>query len=548
LSTVTRWTRPGNGFETRASAGWILIAALVGSLVACRPSTTEPDLGLATARCGNGILEAGEACDQGALGGADCLSAVGALDGQLACTADCQLDTSACHTCGDGDVEPAEQCEPGTVAANYCEAQGLGGAGYCNGACHISGCFVCGDGICSDRDGESIYNCAQDCGGWRDLALGDRHSCAVSQSGAAYCWGDASQGQVGHGGRGTPATPEGVWRVAGLQRVLRITAGAAHTCAINEDGALWCWGANDRGQLGASDLSVASRNTPTPVVGPEGVVAVSAGAAHTCALDGSGAVWCWGANDQGQLGDGTLVDSAVPRRVTASGQAVGVAVGAANTCLIRPDDTLWCWGANDRGQLGIGSAEGPQTCGLTACSPLPVNTADLNRVLSVSLGAAHGCAVVQHRLGEHAQRRLYCWGDNDAGQLGDATLGADCHGVRCQPRPTLVALDWQPARVAAGGRHTCAMLQDGHVWCWGAYDRGQVGRRIFDDTLIGASPAPVDPASVTGVRHLAAGLAHGCAITSDRSLWCWGDNAFGQAAGSDAVAWEPTVLFDRIVR
>lgn len=535
----------------RGGCAATLLVMLGAGCVAVSPGKApgpSPEL----SACGNGVLEPGEECDGEDLGGATCESASGATDGVLRCTSACRLDTAGCHTCGDGVVEGPEACETDRIGVRSCQELGFeAGSPYCDHRCRLAGCFTCGDGVCASEDGESAYNCPADCGGWRDLALGGHHSCAVTQAGNVYCWGANDLGQRGSATGGGGATPEGLWRVAGVADAARVTTGWAHTCALRDDGRVLCWGSDLAGQLGLGTAGRAGepvRLAPTEVPGLDDVVDLSAGADHTCALRSDGVVLCWGRNLFGQLGDGTTEDRLSPATVVGLPAARAIASGHTFTCAIALDSGAWCWGMNDVGQLGGGTWQGPSVRDGYGYSARPVPVLGLSAVRQIRPGVAHACAIEERLEGEHPTRELFCWGQGDAGQLGDGSVHPICGGVACSPSPVKVALPFQTQRVDLGARHGCATLADGHVWCWGDPEDGRLGRVVPACPTTGCPPAQVEGPSITGVRHVAVGTAHACAVTADQSLWCWGQNDSGQAGCATATCESPHPLVDRIVR
>ena len=241
------------------------------------------------------------------------------------------------------------------------------------------------------------------------VASGNAHSCVLASpddglGGEILCFGDNSYGQLGDGtmiSRPTPALvslgPTGV-------RATAVTAGGGHTCAVDVTGQLWCWGRGDSGQLG--DGAGVNQPTPTPVSLPGGptVRSLSAGGAHTCAVDQAGGVWCWGANDRGQLGLGVAGAGAnmdAPTAVTLPASATGVSAGGVHSCASLGDAGVWCWGGNDSGQLGDGT---------TVDRPTPARVPGASG--AVSAGALHSCA-------SGADHVVSCWGADTSGQLGD---------------------------------------------------------------------------------------------------------------------------------
>ena len=309
--------------------------------------------------------------------------------------------------------------------------------------------------------------------------------------------------------------------------------GRQHACRVEPDGAVTCWGANFRGQLGIGVRSVGNTR-PVEVVGIDAPVAtLSAGDSHTCAVTTAGDVLCWGANDAGQLGDGTTEASGIPVAVRGLGSpAVAVSAGGAHTCVVTRAGGVACWGDDQSGQLG-GGRSFP-----TGSSSAPVDVVDLaTGVVSVSAGVSHTCAVT-------TAGGVKCWGDNYLGQLGD---GGD-RSWRNSPAD-VVGLASGMTAVAAGVSHTCALTAAGRVTCWGANTDGQLGDGTVEDA--GGSddaPAPQDPPgrNVPGdVLGLTAGVTaisaylHSCAVTAEGRVACWGPNYSGQLGGGTGS--HPTV-------
>lgn len=197
------------------------------------------------------------------------------------------------------------------------------------------------------------------------IAAGHVHSCALGSAGAAYCWGDNLSSQLGDSapryaiGSSTPIP------VSGGMTFAAIAAGAFHTCALTATGMAYCWGDNLLGQLG-NGTSGSRSAAPVPVSGGLHFVVLAAGLYHTCGLTGAGAAYCWGGNSEGQLGDGSLADSATPVAVVGGLIFRAIAAGDSHTCALTGSGAVYCWGANGLGQLGNGT--------FTPNSPLPVST------------------------------------------------------------------------------------------------------------------------------------------------------------------------------
>ncbi|MCL4188796.1 MAG: hypothetical protein KJZ85_14410 [Rhodobacteraceae bacterium] len=333
------------------------------------------------------------------------------------------------------------------------------------------------------------------------LAGGLWHSCALTATGGIRCWGDNFYGQLGDGSRSRRLAPVAVRRLGA--DVQAVTAGDYHSCAITGPGGVRCWGRNRDGQLG--DGSTEDRLQPVAVLGLDADVrAIAAGGAHVCALDAGGAVFCWGDNASGQLGDGGTDDSPVPVAVAGlPGPAIAIAAGSAHSCALSDAGGIWCWGANADGQLGDGT---------TRQRLAPVFVRRMTQgVTAIAAGAAHGCGVT-------ADGGVRCWGANSGGQLGDGTRTRRLLAV------TVKRLRGGVAALAAGAGHSCARLADGAARCWGRNDHGQLGDGSTDDRTVRVAVKGLRD----GLAGIAAGANHGCGLTPTGGLRCWGRGNLGQ--------------------
>lgn len=350
------------------------------------------------------------------------------------------------------------------------------------------------------------------------MAAGFRHTCAIRTDDSLYCWGANGGGQLGDG----TTTQRDATRI-GADHWLRVALGDTHTCGIRDNGSLWCWGSNQYGQLGTGDG--AAHHTPTQVsTGPwEQVVA---GWISTCAIRTDGSLWCWG----DQFGSS-------PTRVGLE-QWASVTRGHQHTCGTRLDGSLWCWGNNDRGQLGDGTTTARTT-------PVQIGNASWSMVRA---GDSHTCGLT-------TDGAAYCWGRNSAGAVGDggttdalspslitpnswASIDArndqSCavridHAIWCwgagRTSPALSNIHPRWQSIALGGTHACATSLDDMFWCWGDNSSHQIN---------GFSPATVpatDPQwNLFGPVYTELVAANGstCAIRDDDSMWCWGENVWGQ--------------------
>lgn len=337
----------------------------------------------------------------------------------------------------------------------------------------------------------------------QSISAGREHTCVVTTTGAAYCWGRNNTGQLGDNSvidRLAPVPVTGLG--SGVQA---IAAGGRHGCALVA-GAVSCWGRNADGQLG--DNSSTQRLTPVPVPTlASGVDAIALGHDHSCALV-AGAVWCWGNNLDGQVGDGSNSDRDTPQTVSGLTGVQAIAAGSNGSCAIGSGGTLSCWGYNGSGSLGDGTGTSRNT---------PVAVTGLSTgVTQASLGDEHSCAI---RGGD-----VSCWGDNSFGQLGD--------GVQpYRPLPATIGGITGASALAGGGRHSC-LLNGGALLCWGGNFNGQLGD--------GSTDFRQSPVGVTGlgsgVQTVAAGGSHTCAVTGTDGVMCWGSNlngALGNGGGAN---------------
>lgn len=339
--------------------------------------------------------------------------------------------------------------------------------------------------------------------GQATLATGAGHSCALTSNGGVKCWGWNNHGQLGDGTTTDRATP--VW-VAGLTSgVVAVSVGLIHSCALTNLGAVKCWGFNYGGQLG--DGTRETRRMPTPVTGlASGVVAIGSGNDHNCAVTVEGRVMCWGQNPAGQLGDGSYAERRTPVLVDDPGIVyTAVEGGGQHTCGVTSAGAARCWGANGNGQIGDSAMVWSRS------RPVPVFGLSQG-VAAVTAGGWHSCAVT-------IAGAVKCWGFNGDGEVGDG----NAYDRRIPAQ--VVGMESGVVAISVGAFHSCGLLSSGAVRCWGLNSNGQLGEGSLTKRY---TPVPVS--SLGGAAaSLATGSGQSCAVLSPtRILRCWGRNDHGQ--------------------
>ena len=450
-----------------------------------------------------------------------------------------------------------------------------------------------------------------------DVSTTDQGACVLLDNSSVSCWGYGSKGTIGDGQNSDRSSPTPTASMPGNQKVVSLTSGYTHHCALLEDGTVACWGRNNQGQLG--DNSTTNRNTPT-LTNPLGAsaIAIESDHGHTCALLITGSVVCWGDNSDGQIGNGTSGGNVlVPTPVSSiTGTAVSISTSSSATCALLDNNSVTCWGANSVGQIGNGT---------TSSGTIPDYTSSFatNQIkLMLDGGRDVSCSLVDNG-------SIYCWGRNNDGQIGDGTtahattptwvdtsykflttrmkdvisasscsvspalptgLGIDSSTCTISGTPTSAvdnrtytviatidgisfqtsvwlstaykqltsSIDGSELHVGAameeitfesesfassdslslGMQRTCAIIDNGSMKCWGNYANGGLGNGLGSGSdYVGDSANEMGdnlPVTNLGTGRTATLLAssidltHSCAILDNGSVKCWGDNFYGQ--------------------
>jgi alpha-tubulin suppressor-like RCC1 family protein len=306
---------------------------------------------------------------------------------------------------------------------------------------------------------------------WFTVAAGARHTCALRAPGVLRCWGDNSQGQLGSSSGRSREEPRVPW-----SDFIQLKCGGNSCCALRSGGALYCWGSNQDGNLGIGSEDTGSVDVPTEVVSEQIFLrAFSVGKSHSCAIASDRTLWCWGSNAEHQLGLAAAQKVLVPTQVEDDeGDWLWVTAGGSQTCGVRRGNVLYCWGDNREGQVGI-ERIGPDGEVVVTEEPLTVTMA--NDWIRVAAGDKHTCAIKR-------EQPLSCWGRNDGGQLGLSSPAV-------VESPTRVHDTLRFRELALGAAHSCGIDATSQLgmYCWGQNDRGQLGA---GDTEPSLTPVKID--------------------------------------------------------
>ena len=381
------------------------------------------------------------------------------------------------------------------------------------------------------------------------VSSGNSHTCALTAWGQVYCWGSGTFGQLGNDDTASKDHPVTV--VSGdslttpLTDVIQISCGNDHTCALTSSGEVMCWGRNDSRQLG-DDRSSNTDHPVTVVDGDsstsalDGIVQISAGSDHTCALTSSGEVMCWGEGADGRLGNDcntNCTDKDHPVTVvngdslsTALSSIIQISSGDEHTCALNSSGSLTCWGVGSSGQLGndaISNKDHP----VTVVDQNNSNTV-LSSIIQVSSGGTHTCALT-------SSGNIKCWGEGANGRLGDDQSSSNKdHPVTVVDRDSSSTALSNIIQISSGGDHTCALNSSEQTVCWGRSTNGRLG----DDQSSNDKDHPVtvvdgtnSGAPLSSIIQVSSGDAHTCTVNSSGEILCWGKGADGRLGNDDVV-------------
>ncbi|RYF28344.1 MAG: hypothetical protein EOO17_04980 [Chloroflexi bacterium] len=380
-----------------------------------------------------------------------------------------------------------------------------------------------------------------------DISIGITHACAIS-SGKPLCWGQNAWGQLGNGQsvasfETTPTSTAGtalngkvVTNITTSGYALILGGDNAHTCAL-ADGDAYCWGTSS--QVGSGGVSAGANGYLVPIpVKKDSVLAgkkltsINAGYLHTCAVGDDKRAYCWGVGSTDcQLGDNACVNTDQPVAVsTTVGQMLGrdvtqVAAGFTHSCAVA-QGSVYCWGGNSAGQVGDGTTTMRR-------APAAVNPALLgSSVTDLSTGFQASCAV--------SNGKAYCWGLNNSGQLGQPSA---TETIRA---PTLIEgplAGKTVTKVSMGGQHACALVSEGDLYCWGLNDAGQLGNGTLTTSHIPTLVQKTGQLAGKAITHVSTNVRTTC-VLADSKPFCWGSNTSGQLGDASTTGkTRPSLVF-----
>ncbi|MBF0286971.1 MAG: hypothetical protein HQM14_04065 [SAR324 cluster bacterium] len=333
--------------------------------------------------------------------------------------------------------------------------------------------------------------------GFRSIAAGREHTCAVLEGRNLLCWGKGNQGQIGNGSTEDIRTPVAV---PGINNAAQVSLGEDHSCVLLNNGSLKCWGRGSEGQLGNGSTN--SITTPVDVSGIANATHIALGWKHSCAIISGGTVRCWGEGSYGKLGNGSTSNQSNPVIVSGLSNVTQLSLGFDHSCALIGNGSVQCWGRGNWGQLGGSDFTDRHT---------PSTVLGVSNISQIAVGGPHTCAL-------SSSGSIKCWGNNHYGELGNGEfhlatrVAASVSGIS------------NAIQIDVGEFHSCALLNNGTMKCWGLGRDGQLGNRISVET----QATPVVATDISNVVQIIAGGAYTCALLQNRDIMGWGWAYSGQ--------------------
>lgn len=379
----------------------------------------------------------------------------------------------------------------------------------------------------------------------KQVTSGGTHTCTLFSNNTVKCWGGNTFGQLGRNLVGedftsTPGLVTGL-SIAPGESIVAISSGRYHNCVLISDNTVQCWGNNGNFQLGRDTGEDSFSRIPAEVDGLDlpaevNIVSLTTGFYISCAVLSNSTIQCWGDSVDGMLGrDGSTYTPGYVEGLPPAdnGTIVQAATGYGHSCILLSDGTVECWGLNSRGQLNRDSLYA--TWELTTVNGISPESFDIGD-FTLAVGGSHNCVLFSNNT-------VQCWGSNTSGQLGWDTVEDQSYepggvvGLALDAGVSIVSLSIEAS-------HSCALLSDGSAQCWGRNNEGQLGRNTGDEWT------HLPPGKVTGldgvrIMNLSLGNQYTCAVVTDGTVWCWGDNKKGQLGwdtGTDDYSSVPTLV------
>ncbi len=362
----------------------------------------------------------------------------------------------------------------------------------------------------------------------KSISVGGGHTCGLSSSGTAFCWGDNKLNTLGNNGEKNSSIPVPIATPYSENPLIfsSLSAGNWHSCGLTLEGRGYCWGNNLNGENGNGTTD--SLNVPVAVTSDSDgtslifskISASNSILGFACGVNLNGTAYCWGYNEGGQLGNGTLKNSSIPVVVVAPKNGVSlsfstVTTGGFHACGLTLSGNAYCWGANERGELGNYSTK-DSSIPVAVVAPKGGKTLIFS---SISVGVSHACGLV-------ANGEAYCWGSNGYGALGN-------NGKTNSSAPVAVLAPKNGKRLAflsisAGYLRTCGLTLKGKAYCWGSSYLGAMGTKNPKDSRIPIAVSAPGSSEPLAFSSISTGTYHTCGLTTRGKAYCWGNNEHGE--------------------
>ncbi len=343
------------------------------------------------------------------------------------------------------------------------------------------------------------------------------NSCALASNGKPYCWGDGTNGQTGNGTNASTNLPTGVTMPAGVTSFSVVVTTSSFSCAIANNGQIYCWGTGTSGQIGNESNS--SVNIPTAITTPNGVSSfssISLGTNFSCAIANTGKIYCWGLGTTGQIGNGASLSVNLPTEVTMPAGVTSfksISTNGASSCALANTGVVYCWGGGTSGQIGNGA---DLTVNIPTAVTMPSGVTSFS---SISTNATLSCALANTGV-------VYCWGAGSNGRIGN---GAN-DNVNIPTSVTMPSGVTSFRSVSTNDNFSCSLANTGVVYCWGSGVAGQIGNGASSNVSI--PTAVTMPSGVTSFGYVSTSYRFSCAIAASGEnagkTYCWGAGTNGQ--------------------